>query len=46
MNFLDDAFDRFVKLLQERIEIYGERFTVLSQEALMAFLFGPEKWKT
>jgi len=40
MKFLDDTFDRFMKLLQERIKIYGERFTVLSQEALMAFLFG------
>lgn len=40
MKFLDDAFDKFMKLLQERIKIYGERFTVLSQEALMAFLFG------
>jgi len=29
-----------MKLLQERITIYEERFTVLSQEALMAFLFG------
>jgi len=40
MKFLDNAFNRFIKLLQKRIAIYGERFTVLSQEALMSFLFG------